>query len=343
VLDEHDAVLDFDNPDMARLAGEVLDAVMPDVVHLHSVQKLSAGVARACLERGIPYVVTLHDAWWVCARQFMVRDNGTYCFQTRIDTRVCERCLPWMKHLPQRLEMLLGTLSGAALLISPSEPHRQLYVANGIDPARIIVQPNGIRLPAHRPPPRQGRLRFGYVGGVAPLKGFHLVRQAFETIERDDYDLVLVDNTLNLGFSSMDVTGWRIRGRIEIVPAYTQDDMDAFFSGLDVLLFPSQWKESFGLTVREALARDVWVIATEGGGPAEAIEDGVNGTLIPMDGRAEGLRRAILDLLEHQERLRPFRNPGARDIASYDTQAGHLHALLHDLARRETAGRSVNG
>jgi len=64
-----------------------------------------------------------------------------------------------------------------------------------------------------------------------------------------------------------------VRGKLSIVPAYTQDGMDDFFAGIDVLLFPSQWKKSFGLTVRVALARDVWVIATEGGGPAEAIMD----------------------------------------------------------------------
>ena len=82
---------------------------------------------------------------------------------------------------------------------------------------------------------------------------------------------MLIDNTLNLGFASIDgaIGGQWARSWCE--PAYRQDEMDAFFSAIDVLLFPSQWKESFGLTVREALARDVWVIATDCGGPAEAI------------------------------------------------------------------------
>jgi glycosyltransferase involved in cell wall biosynthesis len=119
---------------------------------------------------------------------------------------------------------------------------------------------------------------------------------------------------------------------LRIVPAYTQDTMEAFFAGIDVLLFPSQWKESFGLTVREALARDVWVIATEGGGPADAIAHGVNGTLIPLDGQYRTLLAAVTALLDDPGRLAGFRNPHGRDIIGYDTQAAQLRALLGQVA-----------
>jgi len=152
-----------------------------------------------------------------------------------------------------------------------------------------------------------------------------------EALDRGDWQLVLVDNTLNLGFSSVSIADWQVRGVISIVPAYAQDDMDAFFAGIDVLVFPSQWKESFGLTVREALARDVWVIATDGGGPAEAIDDGVNGTLIPLDGRHEGLQQAIEAVLDRPQAVRS-RNPHAGDIMDYASQAEWLRTRLARVA-----------
>ena len=130
-------------------------------------------------------------------------------------------------------------------------------------------------------------LRFGYVGGAEIVKGFPQLRAAFEGLARSNWELVLIDNTLNLGFASIDVRDWRHSGSVVAEPAYSQEGLDAFFESIDVLVFPSQWKESFGLTVREALARDVWVIATDCGGPGEAIADGVNGNLLPMDGRHE--------------------------------------------------------
>jgi glycosyltransferase involved in cell wall biosynthesis len=337
-----DAVGDFDNPEAGDTFGRILDAVQPHVVHLHAMQQLSGSAADACRVRGIPYVITLHDAWWLCARQFMVKGDGHYCFQTRIDLHICQACNPGAKHLEHRQRLLRDALDGAALLLSPSEAHRSLYLAQGIAPERIEVAPNGIVLPHGEPArPKSGRLRFGYVGGPDAVKGFEVLQGAMESLQRADWELVLVDNTLNLGFSSMDTAEWRVRGELKVVPAYSQNGLDAFFAGIDVLLFPSQWKESFGLTVREALARDVWVVATEGGGAAEAIEDGVNGTIIPLDGRAAPLRAAIEALLDNPSRVRGFRNPLKKRIVSYDEQAGSLQQTLMRVAapagRRNTA------
>jgi glycosyltransferase involved in cell wall biosynthesis len=330
-----DAILGFDNPRIGQTFGEVLDAVQPDVVHLHSLQGLSASIALACLERRIPYVVTLHDAWWLCARQFMVQGDGTYCFQTSIDIKVCDICVPGTLHLRRRYELLMEVLRGAALLLSPSEAHRRLYLAQGLPPAQILVAPNGVRhpsVPNAARPLTPGRLTFAYVGGNVDVKGYWLVKRVFQSLTRADWRLVMVDNTKNLGFSSIDVTEWKTRGAIETVPAYTQETMDAFFAGIDVLLFPSQWKESFGLTVREALLRGVWVIATSGGGPAEAISDGVNGTVIPLDGRPDRLRGAVEALLDDPGRLARAAPPAG--IIDFATQAGQLYKLLVQTAAK---------
>jgi glycosyltransferase involved in cell wall biosynthesis len=330
-----DHVATFDNPPAVRQFAAVLDAVRPDVVHAHSIQGFGAGILRLCQERGIPYVITLHDAWWLCDRQFMVRGDGHYCFQTRIDLRVCQACVPHARHLEAREAILHQVLHGASHLVCPSETHRQLYLANGAAPAAVSVSRNGIRHPAR---PRAARIagsppRFGFVGGNEAIKGFHLLREAFETITDGNWELVLVDNTLNLGFSSIDVSGWKVPGRISVVPAYDQNGLDQFFDGIDVLLFPSQWKESYGLTVREALARDVWVIATAPGGQADDIVDGVNGRLIPLDGRAAGLIEAIEEILLAPSVLDGYANPHRDRLANYDSQAEALRAVLEQASR----------
>ena len=329
-----DRVAGFDNLAAERLFGDVLDAVRPDVVHAHSIQGFGATILRLCQERGIPYVITLHDAWWLCDRQFMVRGDGNYCFQTRIDLRVCQACVPHARHLQARAAILSQVLHAASFLLCPSETHRQLYLANGIAPAAIGVSRNGIRAPQRPRTPRTkgSPPRFGFVGGNEAIKGFHLVRRAFEEIEQADWELVLVDNTLNLGFSSIDTADWKVAGRITVIAAYAQDGMDAFFDRIDVLLFPSQWKESYGLTVREALARDVWVIATAPGGQADDIADGINGRLIPLDGRAHGLLSAIEEIVLAPGMLDGYANPRRAVLADYDSQAGELRTMLERAA-----------
>ncbi len=329
-----DHVAGFDNPAAVRHFASVLDAIRPDVVHAHSIQGFGAGILRLCQERGIPYVISLHDAWWLCDRQFMVRGDGRYCFQSRIDQRVCQACVPGARHLEARAAILRQVLQGAAHLLCPSETHRALYLANDIAPASVSVSRNGIRPPSRPHATRRPGAppRFGFVGGNEPIKGFHLLRVAFESLASGEWELVLVDNTLNLGFSSIDVSDWRVSGRIEVVPAYAQDGLDAFFDRIDVLLFPSQWKESYGLTVREALARDVWVVATAPGGQADDIVDGVNGRLIPLDGRSDGLVSAIGEILLAPAMLDGYVNPHRAAVADYDTQAQGLHAVLRGAA-----------
>ena len=329
-----DHIIAFDDPVMGERFDDVLRAVRPDVVHVHAMQNLGAAVTRACQLRSVPYVVTLHDAWWLCERQFMVRADNVYCHQTAIDLKVCERCIPGARHLAPRMDILQQSLHAAALLLSPSASHAALYLANGLPSDRVRVNRNGVRRPASPRGARPtGPLRFGFVGGNAKLKGSAVIREALRTLARRDWTLVIVDNTLDLGFSSVAVDEWKLSGRVEIVPPYDADGLDAFFADLDVLLFPSQWKESYGLTVREALTRDVWVIATDSGGAAEEIVEGVNGTIVPLGNDPSALAAAIEAALNRKDTIRAHVNPFKDGIATLAEQAGELHAFLAEAAR----------
>lgn len=332
---------DYANPRMLDEFRRILAARKPDIVHLHSIQGLSASIAEACAQLDIPFVVTLHDAWWICERQFMVMENGRYCFQSEIDLKVCEKCVPDFAFTVERRLYLDGILSKAALLLTPSEFQRGLYVANGVAPNRIRTNKNGVRKPANISPKPTGKtLRFAHVGGKGPIKGQDLIFKAFNELPFTDYELKIVDNTQNLGFSSHENGQDAIPGKLTYVPAYTQDSIDEFFEGVDVLLFPSQWKESFGLTVREALIRNVWVIATDGGGTAEDIVDGVNGTIIPLTRTPDhaALKEAIRDLLEHPERLDNYENPHKDRITTFDQQADQLREILLEIVEQHARG-----
>jgi len=118
----------------------------------------------------------------------------------------------------------------------------------------------------------------------------------------------------------MSLTDWPVPGYVRIVPGYDHDSIDEFFGSIDALLFPSQWRESYGLTVREAVLRGVWPILTDGGGTAEHIVDGKNGTIFPLSGGANALAAAVGDYLDKGHSLRP--DPNLSDcIPTYEAQA----------------------
>lgn len=330
----HDGPGGFDNPAAVPCFDEVLDAVAPDAVHFHCVQGIGVGAVERCRDRGIPHAITLHDAWWLCGRQFMIDGRGRYCHQHRLDADVCGACLGGRSGLRSRSGRARDVLAGADLLLAPSRFFADFHAANGFP--GVLVNKNGISPPRDpRRVRRAGPVRFGYVGGNTPIKGFDLVRRVFAGLGDLPATLVLADNTLNLGFSSFGDAAIAGLPSVEVVPAYTRHTIDDFFAGIDVLLFPTQWKESFGLTVREAIARNVWVIATDAGGVVEDILPGRNGVVIPFADDGPALRAAVVDAVGMFEGIAPGGAVAfaAEGIRFWDEQAAELFGMLRGCTR----------
>ncbi len=307
-----DRIGEFDDPAVAARFAAALRAASPDVVHIHSVHGLGAALLDACAAQGVPYVVTLHDAWWLCPRQVMVRADWRDCGQTRIDLNLCRACVLGAPYLADRLALLAERLRGAAMVLSPTRFRRQLHLANGLPAGQVRLHPNGVRRPSRPRGPRSGgaAIRFGYWGGTRPVDGYALLHRACEGLEGPGWHLTFGG----------------------AAPGGRDEERDAFLDSIDVLLFPAQGREISGTIVREALARDVWVVATACGGAVEDVADGVNGTIIPMDGRPEALRAAIMALLDAPRRLAGYANPRKDQLATFDDQAAALFTLLSEVA-----------
>src|SRR4051794_40435148 len=115
---------------MQTVFHSIIDPATTDVVHLHSVQGLGASLCDACIEQNIPYVITLHDAWWICERQFMVNRESRFCNQTTLDWNVCASCVSDLAFSLDRTRFLRRIMHNAAFLLAPSEYQRNLYISN---------------------------------------------------------------------------------------------------------------------------------------------------------------------------------------------------------------------
>lgn len=333
VPDDRTVESEYDNPFLARRFGRVLDMLRPDVVHFHALQSLGVGLVEAAQERGMATVVTLHDAWWLCERQFMVRGTGEYCGQNAIRAVICATCVPNSVRHEARQARSRQILGRCSRVLTPSAFWAGLIAASGIPEDKVFVNANGVVRPHRRVPraPHPGPPRLGYVGGLSPVKGYEVLVAALQQIKRSDYELIVVDSFTNLGIRTMMPAHWPVPGLVRVVPGYTADTIDEFFASIDALLFPSQWRESYGLTVREAALRGIWPILTDGGGTAEAIEDGVNGSLVPRAGGAAALGAAISRFLDSRGTWVPDLTVSER-IPTLDDQvadlAGHLQAAV---------------
>ena len=315
---------------------QVLACFKPDLIHVHCIQGIGLGVLDLAREQNIPYIITLHDAWWLCARQFMLTPEGNYCGQHKIDPAVCAACTQQPNWVDQRSESMRNALDNAKVLLAPSQFFLELYKANGFRNVRLnrngVAPSKGIdpsdleagQLTAGK------NIRFGYLGGNVAVKGFDLVQLAFRQLSKQqELELVLVDNAMNLGFPSYFAVDLLGMGNVRVMPGFAPDAADSFYGQIDVLLFPTRWKESFGLAIREALQRGIWVITSDAGGTVEDLVDGVNGRVIPFGDAGEALFAAILEAKERVEAWRadPQLRPSTR-VRHYGEQAKELAGVI---------------
>lgn len=89
-----------------------------------------------------------------------------------------------------------------------------------------------------------------------------------------------------------------------------QNQIENYYAIADVLLFPSAY-ESFGLTALEAMSCGLPVVATEGSGLSEVVDDGVSGYLRPV-GDIAALAEAVLKILSDPDLAQRMGEAGRR-------------------------------
>lgn len=117
------------------------------------------------------------------------------------------------------------------------------------------------------------------------------------------------------------------------------DDMPAAYLAADVVAAPSTEPESFGRTVAEAAAMGAVVLASDLGGPAETILDGVTGFLVPagdVTAWSAALDRALA--MTAEERAAMGAAARARIAAGYST--GRMCEATFALYRRLSESRA---
>ena len=325
----------YSNSEVAERVDGIARDLEPDLVHLHCLQELGADMIPRLKARGLPVVLSTHDYWWLCERQFMMRPDGRWCGQDPVRVSSCRGCAEDLSRAELRTGALASMAHAADLITAPSAYSAGLHLRSGFGEGRMRVWQNGVR------PPRPGffeaqaarraadpRPVFGFVGGPSAMKGWPEIRGAFTGLSDAGFRGELVD-------ASLDGNWWTgidpspMAGEWSVVPRYDPACADDFYAGIDVLLFPSQWPETFGLTVREALARGIRVIQTGAGGAAEhGAPDAVR--MLPPGAGPKALRAAV-----QAELARDARGTDPVPQHSIDDQADAFLSLVRPLVPRD--------
>lgn len=264
-----------------EIFSQYLSFNQPELIHFHCVQRLTASTLEAASDLNIPYIVTLHDAWWICDHQFMLDSKGLERDYHQSDPLIAARDTDNIDVSLERRHYLAKCLNHAKVLLAVSEFQAQLYSINGF--SQVKVNRNGI-VPQPVLPKKSvastNQVTLGYAGGICVHKGYYFLKEAISKAELQNTKLTVIDLSMNENSTRQETWG---STSVKFIPKQPSDKMPEFFSQIDVLIAPSLCPESFGLITREAIHAGVWAVASNKGGLAEDIRAGVNGDVFSID------------------------------------------------------------
>jgi glycosyltransferase involved in cell wall biosynthesis len=343
--------LNFFNTSVEHELLAAVNRFRPEVVHVQHLLGLTMPLVPLLKERGIPVVLTLHDHWFLCPEVQPFRPGlhplagdrwGINCFlhlelfrPRRAATTLATRELSTRLHAHrERARLARAELAAADLLITPSRFLRARFAAFGLPETKLFVLPHGIpaiNVPTldSTPVERSPEVRVGYLGPILHDKGVDLLVRAFRGVRNPALRLQIRGPAPDARFAR------RVRrlaardDRISLGPAIPHEEVGAFLAGIDVLVVPSRFQESFSLVVHEAFAARTPVVASDTGALPEVVTEGANGALFRAGSRRD-LRSRLRDLLADPTALETLTS--FPPVKSMDAHAGELAALYRALA-----------
>jgi len=344
---------------------------VPDIVHSHYADAGYVGVRLANLA-AIPLVHTGHS---------LGRDKRKQLLAKGLSAKEIETTY----HISRRINAEEELLANADLVITSTrnEIESQYGLYDYYDPACMTVIPPGTNLERYRPSAEGEtsdyleKLRPFLTNPDKPLvmalsrpderKNIPVLLQAFHHSERlrDAANLLLIAGNrddirdLDAGAQSvltqimLDIDAYDLYGQVALPKYHELDEIPDIYRVVAVsggVFVNPALTEPFGLTLLEAAASGLPLVATENGGPVDIISNCENGILIdPLDPPA--IADALLSLLTDRRRWQEAASNGIKGVNQHYTWQAHAAAYtgkLHSLCenpRRERApwpaGRSA--
>jgi len=297
-------------PKSYRELEQILAGDKPDVVHFHNTFPLISPAAYyACGKTGVPVVQTLHNYRIVCPAATFLR-NGL----------VCEKCLgrsvPWPGVVHACYRSSRTATSGVAAMLAAhralgtwhrrvntyvalTEFGRRKFIESGLPAERILVKPNFVS-----PDPGVSASTGDYVlfvGRLAQEKGLDTLLRCWRRLGTSIPLKIAGEGPLR---EELEALARRSNLRnVSFLGRLPSAEVLQLMRGARLLAFPSRWFEGFPVTIAEAYACGIPVIAPRLGAMAEIVLDRVTGLQFES-GNEEDLSAKIEWAWSHPEHTR---------------------------------------
>lgn len=320
----------------------MLTKARPAVAHFHNTfPYLSPSVYAAARSVGVPVVQSLHNYRLICPGALLYRDGKpcTDCVSRRVKW-------PAAVHGCYRQSLAASAVTAGMLAVGNvnktwersvdayvalTEFARDRFIAGGLPPDRIVVHPNVLATD-----PGAGAHETGFalfVGRLSPEKGIGTMLDAWRRANFGSRTLLVVGDGPLEGSFDRSIPGVQWLGECANERVITLMQQAAF------LVLPSECYEGFPMTLVEAFATGLPVIASNHGAMAELVVHGVNGYHF-RPGDASDLSSAMARAFDNPTECRALGDAARRTFMeryTSDQAYDRLMALYGRLAQQVVA------
>lgn len=326
-------------PALDRLFERTLLELEPEVVLISHLINHSPGYVAIAHSWDVPVVLELHDYYMACEQARLQRRSGELCRGPEGGKACAVHCFPEQSRTLERWALRTAifrqAIEQADALITPSgfvaDYFRELFGPN-LPPLHVIGNGVDTKPIVRSPRPDDEALSIGYIGAVTPHKGVHILVDALRQARLPKARLTLFGVITQPYFTNLLEAVEKIENlEFRAYGGFDPAELPALLGGVDAVVVPSMWWETYSIVLREALACGIPVIASRLGALPEAVRDGENGLLF-HPGSSRELATILHALDSDRDQLDALRS-GIRqsDWISVDERMSQVRAVLRGV------------
>lgn len=261
------------NYEYRKIVEKLFNYVNIDFVHVHHIMNQYFDMFDVIKEKNIPYIVSLHDFYFICPTFALLENDEKYCGDN--EKRDCLNCLKKIKNIDGEFietwrNIAYDALKDAKQLIAPTKSTMNIY-NHHFKNLNIKVIEHGVDLAKYEYENIQNADRkknIAFMGGINKKKGLEFFRKLIDEVNKEDcrYNLHLFGSTCEDELN-------KSNGNYIYHGNYNREDIikNLKENHIDIILLLAIWPETYSYTLTEASIAEIPVIALDYGALAERI------------------------------------------------------------------------
>lgn len=243
---------------------QIFEIIPIDFVHVHHVLNHYFDIFSMLQERNIPYMVSLHDFYFICPSIVLVEDKMCCVNRANLD---CKNCKKYGKWIEKRRKIAHQALRGAKAIVAPSNSTKEIFkqyykdlnitvIEHGMEKIQEIYEIKNFK----------ENKNIAFIGGVNQVKGLNILKELTKKVNQKDneYRLHLFGITSDTEFNETD-------GNFIFHGMYDRENIIQLLkeNNIGLVCLFSIWPETYSYTLTEAIIAGIPVLVLDYGALSE--------------------------------------------------------------------------